>query len=186
MSEFNYKQWIQDNKVGPYQKTTLFESIEDRFGVVSKNKHHLIAYPDSKGGYTKAELQAWYQKGQEAGLTRKIEYVDSRQEAITASEESIEEDTYDQTYNAGGSENPQPEDEEFQEGTQDLYVAPGQTNTAIEYYSDAELDMDNDKLPFDYSEPNPGDGADLEAAWKPKPFNNGSTSGRIGPTKYGW
>ena len=101
-------------------------------------------------------------------------------------EDFIDEETYDQAYNDGGNENPQPEDEQYQEGTKDLYVAPGQTNTAISYYSNAELDMDNDRLPFDYSEPNPGSGADLTAAWKPKPFNNGSTSGRIGPTKYGW
>ncbi len=182
MSEFNYKQWIQDNKVGPYQKTTLFESMQDRFGVMSKNKHHLVAYPDPQGGYTKEELSAWYAKGQEAGQTRQVEYVDSREEAKEATDK-IDEETYDQAYNDGGNENPQPEDEQFQEMDSmqyyDIAKDAEATNDRIEYYSNAELNMDNDRMPSNYSIPNPGGNSDLDAAWKPKPFNNARTSGRF-------
>ena len=39
--------------------------------------------------------------------------------------------------------------------------------------------MDNDRMPSNYSKPNPGGNSDLDAAWKPKPFNNARTSGRF-------
>lgn len=113
MSEFNYKQWIMENQVGPYQKTIHHYGSKTRLGVMSKNKHYLVAYPDLQGGYTKAELDAWIAKGQEAGLKREVEYVGSREEAKEATDK-IDEDTYDQAYNNGGDENPQPEEEQFQ------------------------------------------------------------------------
>ena len=105
---------------------------------------------------------------------------------MEADQSPMEEDTYDQTYNNGGSENPQPEDEQFQESMYDIHMDQGQTNTAISHYSNAELNMDNDVMPDDYSVPNPGLGADRNAAWKPKPFDNAKTSIRTLPSKYGW
>lgn len=185
MKEFNYKQWLRENKSGPYQKTLLFESEDQRFNVIAKTKGHLVAYPDQAGSYTKSELTTWQTKGQDAGVSRKLDWVDSREEAMRASDD-IQEDTYDQTYNGdGGAENPQPEDEQFQESMYDLYRNPGDTNSAIEYYSDAELDSNNDQMPFDYSKPNPGLDAGRDAAWKPKPFNNGERD-YSQPHKYGW
>ena len=189
MAEFNYTQWMQDNKVGPYGKRSkLAEAMEaaQTYGVFAKTPNYLLAYVDPKGSYTKEQLDAWYTKGQEAGQNRNISFFDSKEEAMQADQEPMEEDTYDQTYNDGGSEDPQPEDEQFQESMYDIHMDQGQTNTAISHYSNAELNMDNDVMPDDYSVPNPGLGADTDAAWKPKPFDNAKTSVRTLPTKYGW
>lgn len=186
MNEFNYKQWLQENRSGPYQKPLLFESDDSRFGVIAKTKGHLLAYPDPNGAYVKAELDAWQSKGQEAGHSRKLDYVGSKEEAISSSEEGLDEDTYTQTYDQGGPENPQPEDEQFQESMSNIYHNQGDTNAAIEYYSDAELDMDNDRMTDKYSVPNPGGDVDDTAVWKEKPFNNGATSQFNRPNKYGW
>lgn len=101
------------------------------------------------------------------------------------SEGDLEEDTYSQTYEEDGPENPQPEDEQFRESMYDLYRNPGDLNSAIEHYADAELDMDNDQMPTDYSVPNPGLYGDKKPAWKPKPFNNGKRD-YSEPHKYGW
>jgi hypothetical protein len=186
MKEFNYKQWLLENKSGPYGKSLLFESMDSRYGVIAKTKGHLLAYPDSEGAYVKAELEAWLRKGQEAGHTRKLDFVNSKEEAMSAGEEGLSEDTYTQTYDQGGPENPQPEDEQFQESMDDIYNNQGVTNADISYYSDAELDMDNDRMPSKYSVPNPGAGVDDTAVWKEKPFNNGATSEFNRPNKYGW
>ena len=112
MSEFNYKQWIMENQVGPFQKTIHHYGSKHRFGVMSKNKHHLVAYRDDQGGYTKAELDAWSVKGREEGLPRQVEFVPSKEEAKEITDK-IDEETYDQAYNDGGNENPQPDDEQF-------------------------------------------------------------------------
>lgn len=182
MSEFNYKQWIMENKVGPFQKTIHHYGSLHRFGVMSKNKNHLVAYRDDQGGYTKAELDAWSAKGQKEGLPRQVEFVPTKEEAKEITDK-IDEETYDQAYNDGGNENPQPEDEQFQEmdsmHNYDISKDAEATNMKIGAYSNAELNMDNDRMPSNYSVPNPGGNSDLNAAWKPKPFNNARTSGRF-------
>ena len=186
MSEFNYKQWLLESKAGPYQKTLLNESDDARYGVISKTAGHLVAYPNPEDGYTKRDLLAWQAKGQEAGHTRKLDWVNSKEEAISFVEGGLDEDTYTQTYDNGGPENPQPEDEQFKESMDNIYHNQGDTNAAIEYYSDAELDMDNDRMTNDYSVPNPGGDVDNTAVWRQKPFNNGATSDFNRPNKYGW
>lgn len=182
---FNYKQWLLESKSGPYQKTILFESEDSRYGVIAKTKGHLIAYPDANGSYSKEELTTWQSKGQEAGISRKLDWTTSKEEAM-ASVDELDEDTYTQTYDQGGPENPQPEDEQFRESRSNVYRNPGDVNAAISYYSNAELDMDNDRMTDKYSVPNPGDGVDDTAVWKEKPFNNGATSQFNRPNKYGW
>lgn len=176
MSEFNYKQWIMENKVGPYSKTLLSE--DQKYKVVSKAENILIAYPDEEGSYSKDDLMRWQERIQEKGKSAKVDFVDSKEEA-----DALKEETYDQAYNDGGNENPQPEDEQFQEMDSmqyyDIAKDAEATNDRIEYYSDAELNMDNDRMPSNYSIPNPGGDSDLDAAWKPKPFNNARTSGRF-------
>ena len=101
------------------------------------------------------------------------------------SEGELEEDTYTQTYAEDGDENPQPEDEQYNENMYDLYRNPGDVNSAIEHYSDAELDSDNDTMPDEYSVPNPGLDADKKKPWKPRPFNNGKRD-YSEPHKFGW
>ena len=189
MKDFNYKQWLQENKQGPY-KSMLRENTEATsnvpYNVMAKTTNVLVAYPDPKGQYTKEQLTLWQTKGQERGESKNIIFVNSKDEAIAVSQGQVDEDTYPETYENSGDENPQPEDEQFQEGLDTIYNTIGRTNQDIEYYSDAELDYDNDVMPSDYSEPNPGIGADRDAAWKPKPFNNAQTSQFNRPNKYGW
>ena len=182
MSEFNYKQWLADNKVGPYRKVSLNESYlgndewldafqdaivdldlpVEAFRKIVKSLNHVNPIDDY--GHMSPQQAA-------------NEYVD---DLIG----SIKEDTYTQTY-SGDTENPQPEDEQFQESMYDLYRNPGDLNSDIEHYSDAEIDANDDVMPAGYSKPNPGLGADTNAAWKPKPFNNGKAD-YSEPHKYGW
>ena len=52
MAEFNYTQWMQDNKVGPYGKRNrLAEAMEaaQTYGVFAKTPNHLLAYIDPRG-----------------------------------------------------------------------------------------------------------------------------------------
>lgn len=148
MSGFNYTQWLLENKSGPYEKTIHHYGSKHRFGVMSKNKHHLVAYRDDQGGYTKAELDAWSAKGREEGLPRQVEFVPSREEAKEITDK-IDEDTYTQTYDQGGPEDPQPEDEQFQE----VSVTDSEdVNNAIEYANNAEVHtFNNDSMPPGYS-----------------------------------
>lgn len=122
MSSFNYNDWLRQTKSGPYQKSLLLESADQKYGVISKTKNHLFAFPDPQGGYTKDELDAWVIKGQDRGEIRKIEWVENRQDAFDGANQThgIEEDTYPETYidNLPGGDNPQPEDEQFRENDQ--------------------------------------------------------------------
>ena len=184
MSDFNYKQWLTENKVGPYLKETLHESESQQYAVLAKSRNSLVAYPSSEGGYSRRELETWIRKGHEAGQVRKIDWTKTKDQAIELAKD-LQEDTYPETYEDDGPENPHPEDEQFRESMYDLYINPGETNSAIAHYSNGELDADNDTMPANYSVPNPGLGADKNAAWKPKPFNNGKAD-YSEPHKYGW
>lgn len=182
MSEFNYKEWLLENKVGPYCKMSLNES---HLG----NDQWLDAFQDAI-----VELDLPVEAFRK--IVKSLNHVDpmedyghmSPQQAAAEYVDDlvgryVKEDTYTQTYDQGGPENPQPEDEQFQEN---LYRNPGDVNAAISYYSDAELDMDNDRMTDKYSVPNPGGDVDDNAVWKEKPFNNGATSQFNRPNKYGW
>lgn len=182
MSEFNYKQWLAENKVGPYRKISLNES---HLG----NDQWLDAFQDAI-----VDLDLPVEVFRK--IVKSLNHVDpiddyghmSPQQAAEVYVDDligkyVKEDTYTQTYDQGGPENPQPEDEQFQE---ELYRNPGDVNAAISYYSDAELDMDNDRMTDKYSVPNPGGDVDDNAVWKEKPFNNGATSQFNRPNKYGW
>ena len=125
------------------------ESEDTMYKVLGKSKHHLIAYPDLQGGYTKSELTAWYEKGHELGQTRQVEFATSKEDAEGLAGENIDEDTYTQTYDQDGPENPSPSQEEFQEisvtDTEDV-------NNAIEYANDAEVNtFNNGSMPPGYS-----------------------------------
>jgi hypothetical protein len=149
MSGFNYNDWLKQTKSGPYQKTLLMESEDTMYKVLGKSKHHLIAYPDPQGGYTKSELTAWYEKGHDLGQTRQVEFATSKDNAEELAGQNIDEDTYTQTYDQGGPENPSPEDEQFQEisttDTEDV-------NNAIEYAKNAEVHTFNNRsMPPEYS-----------------------------------
>ena len=184
MSDFNYKQWIQDNKVGPYRKVSLNESH-------LSNDQWLDAFQDAIVDLD-LPIEAFRKIVKSLNHVDPIEdygHMNPQQAAAEYVDDlvgwTVKEDTYTQTYDQGGPENPQPEDEQFQESMHDLYHNPGDLNFNIAYYSNAELDADNDVMPSDYSVPNPGLGADRDAAWKPKPFNNGKRD-YSEPHKYGW
>lgn len=148
MMDFNYNNWLRQTKAGPYQRSILTESENQMFKVIGKSKNHLVAYPDPQGGYTRSELESWYQKGYELSQSRQVEFATSKEDAENLSGENIDEDTYTQTYDQGGPENPQPDEEQFQEssGIED-------TNTAIEYYADAEVTgFDNSQMPPRYAD----------------------------------
>lgn len=184
MSEFNYKQWLLENKVGPYRKVSLNES---HLG----NDQWLDAFQDAI-----VELDLPVEAFRK--IVKSLNHVDpmndyghmNPQQAAAEYVNDlvswkVQEDTYTQTYDEDGKENPQPEDEQFQESMSDLYRNPGDLNSDIEHYSDAELDANNDVMPAGYSVPNLGLGADKNAAWKQKPFNNGAAD-YSEPHKYGW
>ena len=242
MNEFNYNGWLRQTKSGPYQKTLLLESEDQKYGVISKTKNHLFAFPDPQGGYTKEELDAWVIKGQDRGEIKKIDWVETRQDAFDGANQThdLDEDTYKQTYidNLPGGDNPQPEDEQFRENDQlgyrdsieyvvtgdaftkgweafkqgkaiqdcpftnrksqeyaqwingwveassrdeqaqgrgqqpgtkfRSYANPADTNTAIEYYADAEMNRDVSKLPPEHNVTDEAVEADYDVDLKDK------------------
>jgi hypothetical protein len=148
MIDFNYKNWLRQTKTGPYQKSILTESENQLYKVIGKSKNHLVAYPDPQGGYTKSELESWYQKGYELSQSRQVEFATSKEDAEVLAGENIDEDTYTQTYDQDGPENPSPEGEEFQEGVGDWGENNWYASTEFTQGWEAYDKVDRTKCPY--------------------------------------